>query len=79
MSQIAPAVGIAFGRPWAYVVALFGAAGMTLPLMWGAGLVAHYPTGWELFATPRELTAIGSLSAVFGLLVAVAGAVIVAS
>src|SRR5437588_600257 len=69
MGQVAQAVGIAFERPWAHVVAALGAAGMAVLLVWSAGLLAYYPTGWELFATPQELATMTALSALFGLLV----------
>jgi hypothetical protein len=69
MSRLALALAIAFERPWAYVVALASATGMALLLLWSSGLLVHYPSGWEVLATPPELATMGVLSALFGLLV----------
>jgi hypothetical protein len=69
MSRVALALAIAFERPWAYVVALGSAVGMAALLLWSSGLLVHYPSGWEVLATPPELATMGVLSALFGLLV----------
>lgn len=69
MGSIRLALAIAFERPRAYLAALASAAGMVILLLWSSGLVAHYPSGWEVIATPPELATIGLLAALFGLLV----------
>lgn len=69
MGSIPLALAIAFERPWAYLAAVASAAGMVILLMWSSGLLAHYPSGWEVLATPPELATIGLLAALFGLLV----------
>lgn len=69
MGGMALALAIAFERPWAYLVALASAGGMVVLLLWSSGLLAHYPSGWELLATPGESATIGLLAALFGLLV----------
>ena len=69
MSRVRLALAIAFDRPWAYAVAVLGAAGMALLIVWSSGLLASYPTGWELYATPEELATVGMVSVLFGVLV----------
>lgn len=69
MADLGPAFGVAFERPWAYLVGLASAAGMALLIAWSSGLLAYYRTGWEVYASPPELAAIGVLSVLFGLLV----------
>jgi hypothetical protein len=69
MRSVLLALAIAFERRWAYLVALVAAAGMALLLLWSSGLVVHYRTGWEVLASPSELSTMGLLSALFGLLV----------
>jgi hypothetical protein len=50
-------------------VALGSAVGMAALLLWSSGLLVHYPSGWEVLATPPELATMGVFSALFGLLV----------
>src|SRR5689334_9186954 len=69
MSDIPLALAIGFARPWAYLLALGAAIGMALLLVWGSGLLAHYPTGWVVIADPEELATIAALSILFGILV----------
>jgi hypothetical protein len=69
IGSIPLALAIGFERPWAYFAALASAAGMVVLLTWSSGLLAHYPSGWEVIATPLELATIGLLAALFGLLV----------
>jgi hypothetical protein len=69
MANIPLALAIGFARPRAYLVASISALGMALVLVWGSGLLAHYPTGWVVIAAPEELVTIGSLSLLFGVLV----------
>ena len=42
---------------------------MALFLVWSAGLLARYPTGWAVIASRQELGTLGALSLLFGLLV----------
>ena len=42
---------------------------MALLLVWGSGLLAHYPTGWVVIADPEEMATLAVLSVLFGLLV----------
>jgi hypothetical protein len=69
MADIPLALAIGFAHPRAYVMAVASAIGMALLLVWGSGLLAHYPTGWVLIADPRELATIAALSILFGVLV----------
>jgi hypothetical protein len=69
MADIPLALAIGFGRPWAYLLALGAALAMALLLVWGSGLLAHYPTGWVVVGDPAELATVGILSVLFGLLV----------
>jgi hypothetical protein len=69
MADIPRALAIGFARPRAYVLALAAALGMALLLVWGSGLLAHYPSGWVVIADPEELLTIAALSLLFGMLV----------
>jgi len=69
MADVPMALAIAFARPWAYLLALVAAVVMALFLVWSSGLLAHYPTGWEVLASRQELATMVSLSLLFGLLV----------
>jgi hypothetical protein len=69
MADVPPALGLAFARPWTYVVALASAGAMALLLGWSSGLLAQYPTGWELTASPQELLTLLAIAVLFGLLV----------
>ncbi|MBV9174893.1 MAG: hypothetical protein JOZ81_32930 [Chloroflexi bacterium] len=69
MADIRLALAIGFGRPWAYVLALGAALAMALLLVWGSGLLAHYPTGWMIIADPEEMATLAILSVLFGMLV----------
>ena len=42
---------------------------MGLLLVWGSGLLAHYPTGWVVIADPEEMATLAVLSVLFGVLV----------
>jgi hypothetical protein len=68
MADIRLALAIGFSRPRAYLLALAAALGMALLLVWGSGLLAHYPTGWVVVADPEELATIALLSVLFGVL-----------
>jgi hypothetical protein len=69
MADIPLALSIGFARPRAYVLALVAALAMALLLVWGSGLLAHYPTGWVVIADPQEMVSIAILSVLFGMLV----------
>jgi hypothetical protein len=69
MADIRLALAIGFARPWAYVLAVGAAVLMALLLVWGSGLLAHYPTGWVVIADPEEMATIAILSVLFGMLV----------
>jgi hypothetical protein len=69
MADIPLALAIGFERPRAYVIAVVAAIGMGALLVWGSGLLAHYPTGWVVIADPEEMATIASLSILFGMLV----------
>jgi hypothetical protein len=69
MADVARALAIGFARPGAYVLALAAALGMALLLVWGSGLLAHYPSGWVVIADPEEMATIAALSLLFGMLV----------
>jgi hypothetical protein len=69
MTDIPLALGIGFARPWAYLLALGAALAMAVLLVWGSGLLAHYPTGWVVIADPEEMATLGILSIMFGVLV----------
>jgi hypothetical protein len=69
MADIPRALAIGFARPSAYVLALAAALGMALLLVWGSGLLAHYPSGWVVIADPEEMLTIAALSLLFGMLV----------
>jgi len=69
MADIRLALAIGFARPRAYLLALAAALGMALLLVWGSGLLAHYPTGWVVVADPEEMATIALLSVLFGVLV----------
>jgi hypothetical protein len=69
MADIPLALAIAFRRPWAYLLALGAALAMALLLVWGSGLLAHYPTGWVVIADPQEMATLVVLSVLFGVLV----------
>jgi hypothetical protein len=69
MADIPVALAIGFARPWAYLLAVCAALAMALLLVWGSGLLAHYPTGWVVIADPEEMATLVALSALFGVLV----------
>jgi hypothetical protein len=69
MADIPRALAIGFARPWAYVLAVGAAIAMALLLVWGSGLLAHYPTGWVVIADPAEVATLAVLSVLFGMLV----------
>ena len=69
MRDITLALAIAFARPWAYLLAVLAALAMALLLVWGSGLLAHYPTGWVVIADPEEMATLAILSVLFGVLV----------
>jgi hypothetical protein len=69
MADILNALAIGFARPWAYVLALAAGLVMALLLVWGSGLLAHYPTGWVVIADPGEMATVAILSVLFGVLV----------
>jgi len=69
MADIRLALAIGFARPGAYLLASAAAVGMALLLVWGSGLLAHYPTGWVVIADPVEIATIAALSILFGILV----------
>ena len=69
MADIPLALAIGFARPRAYFVAVGAAIAMALLLVWGSGLLAHYPTGWVVIADPVEMATLTVLSVLFGLLV----------
>jgi hypothetical protein len=69
VAEIPRALAIGFARPSAYFLALAAALGMALLLMWGSGLLAHYPTGWVVIADPEEIVTVAALSVLFGVLV----------
>lgn len=69
MRVVALALAIGFARPWAYLLAAGAASAMALLLVWGSGLLAHYPTGWVVIADPVELATVAILSMLFGMLV----------
>jgi hypothetical protein len=69
MADIRPALAVGFARPHAYLLALAAALGMALLLVWGSGLLAHYPTGWVVIADPEEIATVTALSILFGVLV----------
>jgi hypothetical protein len=69
MADIPLALAIGFARPRAYLMAVAAAIGMALLLVWGSGLLAHYPTGWVVIADPEEIATIAALSILFGILV----------
>ena len=69
MADIPRALAIGFARPWAYFLALGAGLAMALLLVWGSGLLAHYPTGWVVIADPEEMATLVILSVLFGMLV----------
>jgi hypothetical protein len=69
MTDICVALAIGFARPRAYLFAIVAAIGMALLLVWGSGLLAHYPTGWVVIADPEEMLTIAGLSVLFGVLI----------
>ena len=69
MADIRLALAIGFARPWAYLLALGAALAMAVLLVWGSGLLAHYPTGWVVIADPQEMATLAILSLLFGVLV----------
>jgi hypothetical protein len=69
MPDIPLALAIGFARPWAYLLAVGAAIGMALLLVWGSGLLAHYPTGWVVIADPQEMATLAVISLLFGVLV----------
>jgi hypothetical protein len=69
IADIRLALAIGFARRWAYLLALGAAMAMALLLVWGSGLLAHYPTGWVVIADPEEMATLAVLSVLFGLLV----------
>jgi len=69
VQDVGVALAIAFARPWAYLVAVGAALGMALLMVWGSGLLAHYPTGWVVIADPQEMATLAALSVLFGILV----------
>jgi len=69
MADIRLAMAIGFARPRAYLLAIAAAIGMAVLLVWGSGLLAHYPTGWVVIADPEEMATIVLLSMLFGVLV----------
>jgi len=69
MADIRLALAIGFARPRAYFLALAAAIGMAILLVWGSGLLAHYPTGWVVVADPEEMATVAALSILFGILV----------
>jgi len=69
MADIRLAMAIGFARPRAYLLAIAPAIGMAVLLVWGSGLLAHYPTGWVVIADPEEMATIVLLSMLFGVLV----------
>lgn len=68
-AELRLALGIAFERAWAYPVAAASAAAMALLLVWSSGLLARYPTGWVITASPQEWLSVSAISVLFGLLV----------
>jgi hypothetical protein len=42
---------------------------MAVLLVWASGLLAYYPSGWEVYASPQEWATIALVSILFGLLV----------
>jgi hypothetical protein len=62
------AFGQAFDRPWAYALALAGAAAMWLLLLWSGEMLKRFPSGWELHFEPWRLLSVSLFSALFGLL-----------
>src|SRR3954468_15506028 len=69
MNSISLALGIAFERPWAYLVAVVSGVGMALLLLLSSGLLVHYRTGWELLASSPARVSMRVLGCLFGLLV----------
>lgn len=69
MAEIRLALAIAFAHRRAYLLALLSAIGLALLLVWGSGLLAHYPTGWVVVADPEEAATVAALSILFGMLV----------
>jgi hypothetical protein len=69
VADIRLALAIGFARPRAYLLAIVAALGLALLLVWGSGLLAHYPTGWVVIADPEEMATVAMLSILFGMLV----------
>jgi len=69
VAEIRLALAIAFAHRRAYLLALLSAIGLALLLVWGSGLLAHYPTGWVVVADPEEAATVAALSILFGMLV----------
>jgi hypothetical protein len=69
VADVPVALAIGFARPWAYVLGAAAALAMALLLVWGSGLLAHYPTGWVVIADPEEMATLATLSLLFGVLV----------
>jgi hypothetical protein len=67
-SDVPLALAIAFGRPWAYLVAIGSVVGMALLLVWSSGLLVHYRTGWQVIASAQELVSVATISLLFGVL-----------
>jgi hypothetical protein len=68
IDSLTAAFRMAFTSLWAYLLALLGALGMALLLLWSGEMLRRYPSGWDLHVEPIRLLSILVLAALSGLL-----------